>query len=316
MRVAVVGATGFVGSHLVPYLVERGHAVIAISRDGRRLPDWTDAVEARAAGVVDGDLDAALAGAEAVVHLAAIPRETGGRQFEAVNVRGTERGVAAAERAGARRLVHLSVLGVTDDPKLAYLHSKWRGERAVRDSKIDWVVLRPSLMFGTGDGFFNLVKTTLRWWSPGIVAIPGRGDTRFQPLSVDDLAIGIERSVTDDGHSRAIHELGGPDYWTYRQIVDEVMRVTGMRRLPGHRRDRSHPADVPGQPRPDRLVVAAELDGPRRLRARLRGRATADGPLIPGSGPSLTFGWHRPPRRLDLDPGPRHAQRASPSGRR
>jgi len=232
MRIAVVGATGFVGSHLVPYLVERGHAVIAVSRDGRRLPDWADAVEARAADVVDGDLDAALAGAEAVVHLAAIPRETGGRQFEAVNVRGTERVVAAAERAGVQRLVHLSVLGVTDDPKLAYLHSKWRGEQAVRDSKIDWVVLRPSLMFGTGDGFFNLVKTTLRWWSPGVVAIPGRGDTRFQPLSVDDLAIGIERSATDDGHSRAIHELGGPDYWTYRQIVDEVMRVTGMRRLP------------------------------------------------------------------------------------
>jgi len=232
MRIAVVGATGFVGSHLVPYLVERGHAVIAVSRDGRRLPDWTDAVEARAADVVDGDLDAALAGAEAVVHLAAIPRETGGRQFEAVNVRGTERVVAAAERTGVQRLVHLSVLGVTDDPKLAYLHSKWRGEQAVRASKLDWVLLRPSLMFGTGDGFFNLVKTTLRWWSPGVVAIPGRGDTRFQPLSVDDLAIGIERSVTHDGHSRAIHELGGPDYWTYRQIVDEVMRVTGMRRLP------------------------------------------------------------------------------------
>ena len=74
--------------------------------------------------------------------------------------------------------MHLSVLGVVDDPKLGYLRSKARGEQLVRESSLDWVVLRPSLMFGVGDGFFNIVKTTLRFWSPGIVAIPGSGDTR------------------------------------------------------------------------------------------------------------------------------------------
>jgi nucleoside-diphosphate-sugar epimerase len=232
MNIAIVGATGFVGSHLVPHLVGAGHRVIAISRDGRRLPAWGDAVLARAADVAAGiGVDEALAESDAVVHLAAIPRETRGRRFADVNVRGTERVVAAAERIGIRRLVHLSVLGVADDPKLAYLYSKWRGEQAVRASSLDWVVLRPSLMFGTGDGFFNLVKTTLRYWSPGIVAIPGKGDARFQPLSVDDLAIGVERSVTDAGRAGSVYELGGPDHVTYRQIVDEVMRATGMRRL-------------------------------------------------------------------------------------
>ena len=232
MNIAVVGATGFVGSHLVPHLVASGHRVIAISRHGRRLPNWTDDVEARAADITTGDLGVALAGADAVVHLAAIPRETGGRRFDDVNVRGTQRVVAAAERIGVRRFVHLSVLGVADDPKLAYLYSKWRGEDAVRASGLEWVVLRPSLMFGTGDGFFNLVKTTLRWWSPGVVAIPGKGDARFQPLSVDDLAIAVERSLTDAGSARTIYELGGPAYLSYREIVDGVMRVTGMRRLP------------------------------------------------------------------------------------
>jgi NADH dehydrogenase len=231
MKVAVVGATGFVGSHLVPHLVVCGHEVIAISRDGRRRAEWGDAVEPRAADVVDGDLDAALAGAEGIVHLAAIPRESRGRTFANVNVLGTRRVVEAAQRIGAGRFVHLSVLGVADDPKLRYLHSKWRGEEAVRASGLDWSVLRPSLMFGTGDGFFNLVKTTLRWWSPGIVAIPGSGDTRFQPLSADDLAIAVEKSLTDASHVNRVHEIGGPAWVTYRQIVDEVMRVTGMRRL-------------------------------------------------------------------------------------
>ena len=232
MNIAIVGATGFVGSHLVPHLVEAGHRVIAVSRTGRGLPDWTDAVEARAADVTSGTgLDEALADADAVVHLVAIPRESGGRRFEDVNVGGTRRVVEAVERAGIRRIVHLSVLGVVDDPKLGYLRSKARGEQLVRESSLDWVVLRPSLMFGVGDGFFNIVKTTLRYWSPGVVAIPGNGDTRFQPLSVDDLAIAVERSLTDADRAGSVYELGGPDWLTYRQIVDEVMRVTRMRRL-------------------------------------------------------------------------------------
>lgn len=232
MRVAVIGATGFVGTAVTRRLVEAGHPVIAISRDGTRLRDWPATVETRAADVAtDRGIDAAVEGAAGVVHLAAIPRETGGRRFEEVNVRGTERVVAASERAGVARFVHLSAMGVVDDPKLAFLRSKWRGEQAVRASSLDWVILRPSLLFGPGDGFFNLIKTTLRWWSPGVVAIPGKGDARFQPLAVDDLALAVERSLTDPAHVGSVLEIGGPDWLTYREIVDEVMTVTGMKRL-------------------------------------------------------------------------------------
>ena len=229
--IAVIGATGFVGSHLVPHLVKAGHRVIAVSRHGRRSPEWTDGVDARAGDVTAQNLDAAIQGADAVVHLVAIARESGGQSFEKINVEGTQRAVEAAERAGVKRFVHLSAMGVTDDPKLGYLYSKWRGEQAVRDSSLDWVVLRPSLLFGKGDGFFNLVKTTLKWWSPGVVVIPGKGDARFQPLSVDDLAVGIEQSVTDAGRSKSVYELGGPEWVTYREIVDAVSQTTGMKRL-------------------------------------------------------------------------------------
>ncbi|HEX2844024.1 MAG TPA: complex I NDUFA9 subunit family protein, partial [Candidatus Limnocylindria bacterium] len=232
MTVAVVGATGFVGTSVVPQLAGAGYRVVAISRNGDRMPDWPASVAARSADVATGrGLDAAFEGADVAVHLVAIPRQTRGRSFEQVNVRGTERVVEAARRAGVRRIVHLSVLGVTDDPKLAYLSSKWRGEQAVRESGLEWVVLRPSLLFGPGDGFFNLVKVTLKWWSPGIVAIPGKGDARFQPLAVDDLAIAVERSVADPERGGGIYEIGGPDHVTYREIVNEVMAVTGMRRL-------------------------------------------------------------------------------------
>ena len=231
-RVAVVGATGFVGRAVVGELLAAGHGPIAVSRDGRRLREWREAVTVRAADVETGQgLDEALRDADAVVHLVAIPREQKGRRFAEVNVRGTQRVVAAAERAPIRRFVHLSAMGVGDDPKVRYLRSKWLGEEAVRRSSLDWVVLRPSLLFGPGDGFFRLVRTTLKWWSPGVVAIPGRGDTRFQPLAVDDLARAVVQAVTDDRHVHHVLALGGPEWVTYREIVDRVMAATGMRRI-------------------------------------------------------------------------------------
>lgn len=231
-NVAVIGATGFVGSHLVPQLVKAGNHVRAISRRGNLHPGCPADVEARAADVETGiGLREAVDGADVIVHLVAIPRESGGRTFENVNVRGVERVIEAARAGGVRRIVHLSVLGATDDPRLRYISSKWRGEQLVRESGLGWVVFRPSLMFGRGDGFFNLIKTTLTWWSPGIIAIPGDGLSTFQPLSVDDLAAAVTMAVGEPERDGSAYEVGGPEVVTYREIVDRVMRATGKRRL-------------------------------------------------------------------------------------
>lgn len=230
--IVVVGATGFVGRHIVPQLERSGYAVRAVSRDGARRPEWGPAVTPMAGDVETGaGLDDAVRGADAVVHLVAIPREARGHTFEEVNVRGVERVLAAMRSGGVTRIVHLSAMGVTDDPALRYLSSKWRGEQLVRESEMDWVALRPSLLFGPGDGFFNLIKVTLTWWSPGVVAIPGDGMTRFQPLSVEDLAFAVERSLADPERLGTMYELGGPEFLTYTDIVDAVMKVTGKRRL-------------------------------------------------------------------------------------
>lgn len=237
--ILVTGASGFVGSHLVPALLDAGHRVVALVRDddgvqavARRLSDE----QRRALEVRRGDVTApatlgpATAGVDAVLHLAAIPRDRdGGASLRRVNTDGTAHVLAAARDAGIGRFVHLGAMGVEDDPALHYASSKARAIALVRDSGLDWTVLSPSVLFGPRDGFFNILAGLVRM-SPGIVPITGRGTARFQPLAIADLARAAVLSFADEATVGRELPLGGPGYWTYREIVAEVVRAMGVRR--------------------------------------------------------------------------------------
>ncbi len=241
--VAVTGASGFVGSHVVPALLRAGHRVVAITHDdagGERIvarlePAARESVGVRRARVTGSDavasLQAAFGGVDAVVHLVAIPRDrNGGRDLEQVNAGGTRAVIHAMYGAGVHRLVHVGALGVADDPRLHYARSKALGEQAVRESALDWTILKPSLLWGPRDGFFNIVAGLVRM-SPGVVPVPGNGKSRFQPLWIDDLARCIVLALEGPGTVGQVYELGGPRIWTYREITAEVLRGMGRRRL-------------------------------------------------------------------------------------
>lgn len=238
--ILVTGASGFVGSHVVPALADAGHHVLALVRDDdgaaqvtRRLgPAQRSAVEIRRGDITRPEsLPAALVGADAVVHLAAIPRDwDGGASLRLVNTEGTRNVLKAATDAGVRRFVHLGALGVLDDPSLHYASSKEKAMALVRESGLDWTILRPSLLFGPRDGFFNILAGLVRM-SPGIVPITGSGRARFQPLAIGDLARVVVIALGDDRTVGREYDLGGPRVWTYREIVEEVLRGMGKRRL-------------------------------------------------------------------------------------
>jgi uncharacterized protein YbjT (DUF2867 family) len=237
--VLITGADGFVGSHLVPELLGAGHRVVGLVRTpaaaqlvlGRLERGTRPGLETRIGDVTEpATLTATLAGVDAVAHLAAIPRDRGdGAELLRVNTEGTRNLVEAMTTAGVRRLVHLGALGVADDPALHYARSKARAEALVAGSSLDWTILKPSLLFGERDGFFNIVADLVRL-SPGIVPVPGDGRSRFQPLSVDDLAQAMRRTLEDPAYVARSVELGGPRYWTYREITAEVCTAMNRRR--------------------------------------------------------------------------------------
>jgi NADH dehydrogenase len=239
-RVFLTGATGFVGSHVLPALLSAGHSVTALVRsDARatallaRVAASPGKLETRIGAVNDrASLDAAMAGCDAVVHLVALPRDwNDGADLERVNAVGTATIVAAAEAAGITRFIHLGALGVQERPELHYASSKARGEGFVRASSLDWTILKPSLIWGERDGFFNIVAALVKIPAPA-VPVPGNGKSRFQPVWVGDVARAIVQVLdTPKGSIKASFELGGPRYWTYAEITREVASALGKRRL-------------------------------------------------------------------------------------
>jgi NADH dehydrogenase len=127
---------------------------------------------------------------------------------------------------GVRRLLHQSALGVEDDPNLHYASSKAKGEALVAASELEWTIFKPSLLWGERDGFFNVIADLVRL-SPGVVPIPAGARSRFQPMWIGDYARIVARAVDDPATVGRVYELGGPDFMTYREMVEEVLR--GMR---------------------------------------------------------------------------------------
>jgi len=237
--ILLTGPSGFVGSHSLPALLDAGHAVRALVRSddasarvlARLTPQQQAGVTFVHGDVTEpGSLPAAVQGADAVVHLVAIARDrNGGADLDRVNTGGTANVLAAMQSEGVSRLIHLGAMGVVDDPNLHYARSKARAEAVVAGSGLRWTTLKPSLMWGERDGFFNVIASLVRT-SPGVVPVPAGQHSRFQPLDVEDLARVIVLALERDDVAGTAFDLGGPAFWTYEQMVREVLTAMGARR--------------------------------------------------------------------------------------
>jgi uncharacterized protein YbjT (DUF2867 family) len=202
-RVAVIGASGFIGRYVVKRLAARGIRVAAVVRDveaAKFLQPMGDVGQIARLGaniLDDARLAAAIAGADAVINLAGILYESGRQRFAAVHASAPGRLGALAKAAGVRHLVHISAIGADSGSPAAYARTKAEGEQALRASFPEAVILRPSVVFGPEDDFFNRFAA-LAQFSP-VLPLIGGGKTRFQPVYVEDVADAVMAALDTPG---------------------------------------------------------------------------------------------------------------------
>ena len=232
----VFGGTGFIGRYVIERLADRGARLLVISRSpnthGRHLQPLgaVDQIVVQSADLSsETALRRAVADAAGVVNLIGILYETGRQQFAEVQGALPGRIAAAARAEGVPRLVHVSAIGADPASASAYARSKAEGERRVREAFPDATILRPSIVIGPEDGFFNRFATLARM----LPALPliGGGQTRFQPVYVGDVARAVVAALQRDGCQGATYELGGPRVYTFAELMRYMLQVLGRRRL-------------------------------------------------------------------------------------
>jgi NADH dehydrogenase len=244
MKVFLTGATGFVGKHMLERLLIEGHAVRAALRG---LPGQNARVVAQfqhlgrkddfqflRSDIVSGTgLDEGMQGCDAVIHLVGIIVEKGSNTFERVHHLGTRNVVEAAKRTGVKRFVHMSALGARADGVASYQTTKWKGEEEIRHSGIPFCILRPSLIFGEGDGFVTQMMATMRS-APLFRPVPGDGMPKFRPVAIEDVATCFLRALTTDTATNQTVDLGGADELTLNEVLAEIARCAGVRKPAVH----------------------------------------------------------------------------------
>jgi len=233
--VTVFGGSGFVGRHVVRALARQGWRI----RVASRRPDLAyhlqplgrvGQIHAVQANLRYPDsVASALRGAEAVVNLVAVLTEHGAQNFGALHVRGARAVAKAAAEAGISNVVHVSAIGADPKSDALYVRTKGEGEAEMLAACPDAVIMRPSVIFGPEDAFFNRFAALARM-SPALPLFGG-GETKFQPVYVGDVAEAIARALAGRALMGAAYELGGPEVKSFRELMQYVCDVTGRRRL-------------------------------------------------------------------------------------
>jgi NADH dehydrogenase len=225
----LTGASGSVGSQLLPMLLDRDEPVRCLVREPRRLGPRRVEVQ-----IALGDLGnlsdpyllrQALRGVDTVIHLAATIRDQPPKRIEELNGLATVRLVRAAEQAKVSRFVFFSALNATDFQRTRFFRAKALAERAVLAADLDSTVFAPSIVYDRSDPWITLLR---RFSFLPVMPVSGRGEARFQPIWAHDAASCVVRALDSDGRDR--YELAGPETLSYDEMSDLVSRLAGRPR--------------------------------------------------------------------------------------
>jgi NADH dehydrogenase len=232
--VTVFGGSGFVGRHTVQALARAGYRIRVAVRYPNQAPylppmGTVGQIQLVKCNVLDEDaVTRVVQGSDAVVNLVGILYPAGGQGFEDVHVTAATLIAKAAKAAGVQSLVHISTTGVSIESESSYSRTKAEGEDAVRHEFANATILRSSIVFGPEDAFFNKFAAIARF-SP-ILPLIGGGYTKFQPVCVTDIAHAVAKCVGDAATHGKTYELGGPTVYSFKQLMQIVLRETGRSR--------------------------------------------------------------------------------------
>ena len=231
--VTIFGGSGFVGTQLTQDLARRGYAVrVAVRRPDLaghvRMFGFPGQVQPIQANLRFPDsVAAAVRGADIVINLVGILFEKGAQRFSAVQTQGAKTVAELSRAAGVKTLIHMSALGAATDSPSAYQRAKARGEAEVFKAFPQAIVIRPSLVFGQDDGFFNLFGFLARAFP--VMPLIGR-NTRLQPVYVGNVAEAIARAADGMVKSGKVYELGGSEVITMEEVIERVLEQTQRKR--------------------------------------------------------------------------------------
>jgi NADH dehydrogenase len=233
--VTVFGGSGFIGTQVVRQLAKAGWRIRVAVRNPnlayrmRMLGDVGQIDLAQANIRNRASVSRALDGATAVVNLVGVLYETGRQGFQAIHAMGAKTVAECAREQGVSRLVQMSALGADAESASKYARTKAEGEIAARAVYADAVVIRPSIVFGPDDHFFNRFAA-MASFSP-VLPLVGGGATRFQPVFVGDVGKAVALAATSEDAAGMTYELGGPAALTFRQLMELMLAETGQRRF-------------------------------------------------------------------------------------
>ena len=224
IRIVVVGASGFVGKNLRKFLHELNLDVLAISRKNFRK--HASEVKITSTNLLEPKLQSKLKNYDALIHLIGIGRQSSKSTFEEINLNLTKNVIKACKNAGIKKIIFISGLGVSRSNKSDYFVSKYKAEREIINSGLDYTIFRASYIIGKTD---YLTKALSKQMKKGVIIIPGSGKYRLQPISVADVAKIILEAINEKKFSKKILDLVGPQKMSFEDFVKLFTKNTKVK---------------------------------------------------------------------------------------
>jgi len=224
IQVVVTGASGFVAKNVRKHLSDNNIKLISISRND--FKKFKNEIKIITKNYDEKIISSKLKNSDALIHLVGIGKQTVANDYDLINTELTKKIINLCKKSKINKIIYTSGLGVSPNTSLGYFISKYKAEKLIMDSNLDYTIFRPSYIIGKDDHFTKYLKKQIK---TGQIRIPGSGNYSIQPISIDDVVKIIFNAITQNNFSKMILDLVGSESFTFQKYVKEFSRGTNTK---------------------------------------------------------------------------------------